>query len=73
MKLSDRFNNCFFHRAMVNAVEAKLPRWYSLILLGGLFVVDFLQKALCARRDIYSFISYLNIRTILIVSIFDKV
>jgi hypothetical protein len=58
---------------MVDAVEAKLPMWYSYILLGGLFVIDFLAKALCARRDVYSFISYLNIRTILIVSIFDKV
>uniref|UniRef100_A0A915DMW2 ABC transmembrane type-1 domain-containing protein n=1 Tax=Ditylenchus dipsaci TaxID=166011 RepID=A0A915DMW2_9BILA len=67
-----RFGLSVFLTMIVVSVENSYPLWCSISALCCLFAMDLFNKTLYARRDVMSFISYLNVRLILIIAIFDK-
>ncbi|KAI1710035.1 ABC transporter transmembrane region domain-containing protein [Ditylenchus destructor] len=58
--------------AIVDSVGNSKPLWFSVTALVCMTAIDISSKALCARRDLMSFISFCNIRLALITAIFNK-
>ncbi|KAI1697770.1 ABC transporter transmembrane region domain-containing protein [Ditylenchus destructor] len=58
--------------SIVDSVGNSKPLWFSVTALMCMTAVDISSKALYARRDLMSFISFCNIRLALITAIFNK-
>lgn len=60
-------------RVIVDSVQLDYPFWYSMLMLLGLFTTIVAQNLLLARREYLTSLSFLNVRSVLIVEIFMKV
>ncbi|KAI1703364.1 ABC transporter transmembrane region domain-containing protein [Ditylenchus destructor] len=58
--------------SIVDSVKNSKPLWFSVMALVCMSAIDLSSKALYARRDVMSFLSFCNIRLALITAIFNK-